>query len=112
LIAAFRGSILDPSRRRGDTVAPPSSNRAKAANASEFRRLHVAVFIANGKHQFTPEYGWPANRAWCVCSDYDLQLAIVAGSKDLISAVLKNSILKALEVIPQKHIDYLAPMPQ
>jgi hypothetical protein len=31
-----------------------------------------------------------------VCSDYDLNLALVAGSKDLISAVLKNSILEAL----------------
>jgi hypothetical protein len=72
----------------------------------------LGSFLANGKYQFTPEYWWPANRSWCLCSDYDLQFTIVGGSKDLISLLLKNAILEALEVTPQTRIDIHAPIPQ
>ena len=45
----------------------------------------LPTFLAGGKYQFTPEYWWPADHSWCVCSDYDLTFTIVAGSKELVS---------------------------
>jgi hypothetical protein len=71
----------------------------------------LGTFLTRGKYQFTPEYWWPADHTWCLCSDYDLMFTIVGGSKDLISAVLKNANLESLEVISQTRIDSYAPIP-
>jgi hypothetical protein len=62
--------------------------------------------------RITSEYWWPANRTWCLCSDYDLTFTIIAGPKDLISRILKKSTLEALQVTPQTRIDSLAPIPR
>jgi hypothetical protein len=67
-------------------------------------------FLADGKYQFTPEYWWPADGSWCLCSDYDLVFTILGGSKKLISAVLENATLEALEVTQQTRVDDYAPM--
>src|SRR5258708_8273173 len=72
----------------------------------------LSSFLANGKYQFTPEYWWPADHSWCVCSDYDLTFTIVAGSKELVSGVLDDATLEALQVTPQTRIDSYAPMPK
>lgn len=72
----------------------------------------LPTFLAEGKYQFTPEYLWPADRSWCVCSDYDLTFTMVAGSRELISGVLKNATLEALEVTTQTRIDNYAQMPK
>lgn len=69
----------------------------------------VGAFL--GPYQFTFEYWWPADRQWCVCSDYDLAFTIVGGSKDLISRLLTNEALETLEVTPQTRIDSFAPIP-
>jgi hypothetical protein len=37
----------------------------------------------NERYQFGPEYWWPADRSWCVCSDYDLTFTIVGGCSRL-----------------------------
>jgi hypothetical protein len=71
----------------------------------------LSTFLATGKYQFTPEYWWPADQSWCVCSDYDPTFTIVAGSKELVSGVLNDSTLEALQVTPQTRIDSYAPMP-
>ena len=68
--------------------------------------------MKSGDYQFSPEYWWPPNRAWCVCSDYDLMFTVVGGSRHLISALLKSDVLECLEVTPQTRIDSLAPMPK
>lgn len=57
-----------------------------------------------------PEYWWPINRQWCVCSDYDLSFTIVGGPRDLISRILDSATLEAIEVSSETRIDYLAPM--
>jgi hypothetical protein len=72
----------------------------------------LPTFLAEGEYQFTPEYLWPADQSWCVCSDYDLTFTIVAGSKELVSCVLNDATLEALEVTPQTRIDSYAPMPR
>jgi hypothetical protein len=72
----------------------------------------LSTFLANGKYQCTPEYWWPADHSWCVCSDYDLTFTIVAGSKELVSDVLNHASLEALPVTPQTRIDSYAPMPK
>jgi hypothetical protein len=71
----------------------------------------LSAFLANAKYQLTPEYWWPADHTWCLCSDYDLTFTIVGGSRDMIDAVLKHPALESLEVTPQTRIDVYAPMP-
>ena len=72
----------------------------------------LSIFLATGRYQFTPEYWWPADHSWCVCSDYDLTFTIVAGSKELISGVLNDATLEALQITTRTRIDSYAPMPQ
>ena len=69
-------------------------------------------FLADEKYRVTPEYWWPADRTWCLCSDYDLAFTFVGGSKELISSLRASSILETLEVTPQTRVDYLAPIPK
>lgn len=71
----------------------------------------LSNFLAAGKYQFTPEYWWPRDHSWCVCSDYDLEFTIVAGSTDLVSRVLNDATLEVVQVTPQTRIDCYAPMP-
>ncbi|PYT82376.1 MAG: hypothetical protein DMG40_06375 [Acidobacteria bacterium] len=70
----------------------------------------LSAFLATGKYQFTPEYWWPADHSWCVCSDYDLTFTLVAGCKELVSGVLNDATLEAIQVTPQTRIDDYAPM--
>jgi len=72
----------------------------------------LSTFLTDGKYQFTPEYWWPADHSWCVCSDYDLAFTIVAGSKELVSGVLNDATLEAIQVSPQTRVDSNAPMPR
>jgi hypothetical protein len=72
---------------------------------------HLATFLETERYQFAPEYWWPGNQTWCVCSEYDLQFTLVGGPKGLISAVTTNAVLECIEVTPQTRIDYSAPMP-
>lgn len=68
-------------------------------------------FLAEGNYQFTPEYWWPIDRSWCLCSDYDLNFTFVAGPRNLISSLLSKPILETLEVNSQTRIDSLVPIP-
>ena len=72
----------------------------------------LSTFLTNGKHQFIPEYWWPADHSWCVCSDCDLAFTIVAGSKELVSGVLNDATLEAIEASSQTRVDSNAPMPR
>ncbi len=67
-------------------------------------------FLKSGAYQFTPEYWWPPNRSWCVCSDYDLMFTVVGGPRKLISALLSSDVLECLEVTSQTRIDSFAPV--
>ena len=72
----------------------------------------LAPFLAEKSYQFTPEYWWPTDRSWCVCSEFDLKFTVVGGSRDLISAALNNATLEALQVTPQTRIDSEVPLPR
>ena len=61
--------------------------------------------------QFGPEYWWPNDHQWCVCSDYDLTFTIVGGSSQLITALLKSDVLECIEISPAIRVDDSAPMP-
>jgi hypothetical protein len=67
-------------------------------------------FLKETGRQFTPEYWWPADRSWCVCSDYDLPFTIVAGSKQLIDSILTNAYLESIQVTPDTRVDYRVPI--
>ena len=68
------------------------------------------AFLSDRTYQFTPEYWWPADGCWCVCSDYDLMFTVVGGGEELISAVLRDTFLECIEVTPSTRIDFYAPM--
>ena len=71
----------------------------------------VETFFANGQFQFTPEYWWPRDRSWCVCTDYDLEFTIVGGTSPLIDLLLRNDVLECIEVSSDIRVDYLTPVP-
>lgn len=69
----------------------------------------VADFFAS--FQCTPEYWWPSDHQWCVCSEYDLTFTIVGGSSNLITLLLRSEVLECLEVRPEIRVDDFAPFP-
>jgi hypothetical protein len=71
----------------------------------------LSTFLQAGNYRFAPEYWWPTSRAWCVCSEYDLQFTVIGGPKGLISILLENPVLECIEVSPKTRIDYSAPLP-
>jgi hypothetical protein len=71
----------------------------------------VSTFLNDKDYQYTPEYWWPGDRSWYLCSDYDLVFTVIGGPKKLIASLLGNEILECIEVTPQTRIDELAPMP-
>jgi len=71
----------------------------------------LQAFLAAGDFQFTPEYWWPADQSWCVCSDYDLTFTFVAGSSRLAQELLSDTTLECLMVTPDARIDDYAPEP-
>jgi hypothetical protein len=67
-------------------------------------------FLKETGRQFTPEYWWPGDRSWCVCSDYDLPFTVVGGPKQLINRILTNPDLESIRVTPDTRVDYRAPI--
>jgi hypothetical protein len=72
----------------------------------------LARFLTEGKYRLTPEYWWPSDRSWCLCSDYDLDFTFVGGSKKLISTLLQSATLELFEVTPRTRVDSFAPIPK
>lgn len=72
----------------------------------------VISFLKENEYQFSPEYLWPSDRKWCLCSDYDLMFTVVGGPQKLISSVLGSNVLEALQVNPQTRIDSRVPIPK
>lgn len=62
-------------------------------------------------YKFSPEYIWPLDRSWCLCSDYDFEFSFVGGPQELVSAILNSYKLEALQIAGDTRIDYLVPMP-
>lgn len=56
----------------------------------------------------TPEYVWPADQRWIVCSDFDLTSTYVAADDDAAVRVLEDPGLEALEVDLDTRVDNCA----
>lgn len=72
----------------------------------------VSFPLKENEYQFSPEYLWPSDRNWCLCSDYDLMFTIVGGPQKLISSLLDSSTLEALQANLQTRIDSRVPIPK
>ena len=72
----------------------------------------IGNFLKEDEHRLSPEYLWPSDRNWCLCSDYDLTFTVVGEPQELISAILSSSTLEGLQVSQQTRIDSLVPMPK
>lgn len=56
----------------------------------------------------TPEYWWPEDRAWCVCTDWDLPFSLIGGPQLLIDQIVSDTVLEALHINASTRIDYRA----
>ena len=53
-----------------------------------------------------PEYWWPEDRAWCVCTDYDLDFTIVGSSRKAAEDIANTSGIEGFEMDISDRIDY------
>lgn len=70
-------------------------------------QLHTVV---RDRYPRTPEYWWPEDHSWCLCSDYDLTFTVMGGPRALIEKILNDDFLEAIEVTRDTRIDYKAPI--
>lgn len=70
------------------------------------------TFMSEHSYRFSPEYWWPNDHSWCVCSNYDLAFTIVAGPSALIEAVHKSDLLEAVSVTANTRVDSRVPPPK
>jgi hypothetical protein len=56
----------------------------------------------------TPEYWWPEDGSWCVCTDWDLSFSLIGGPQTLIDRIVSDTVLEALHVKNNTRIDYRA----
>lgn len=54
-----------------------------------------------------PQIWWPADRAWCVASEIDLDSTIVAGHRRLTDEILRSPDLESLPVDRRTRLDHL-----
>ncbi|MDQ6878918.1 MAG: hypothetical protein M3082_14755 [Candidatus Dormibacteraeota bacterium] len=53
-----------------------------------------------------PNLWWPEDRAWCVASEIDFPYTYVAGSQELIDAILKDPAIESLPATDTDGINY------
>lgn len=70
----------------------------------------LTQFLEQGQYQITPEYWWPADRTWCLCSDWDLKFTFVGGSNELVSLLQNSHYLEVFEAAPTTRVDNFAPI--
>ena len=68
--------------------------------------------MESGPNQYGPEYWWPSDQSWCVCSDFDLMFTVVGGPRELVSRLLKDDVLECIEVTAQTRIDDFVSLPE
>jgi hypothetical protein len=71
----------------------------------------VAEAGKENNYQFSPEYIWPSDRSWCLCSDFDFEFSFVGGTQEMVSAILNNDTLEAFQIRDDMRVDYRVPMP-
>lgn len=55
--------------------------------------------------RLTPTYWFPEDRAWLVCTDYDLTFTLVGGPESLVRDLTDSPILECVSVNPETRVD-------
>ena len=53
-----------------------------------------------------PTYWWPADRAWCVCTDYDLPFTVVASMRAACEDIAGAEDFEGFEMASSDRVDY------
>jgi hypothetical protein len=69
----------------------------------------VVTLLRSEQTSMQPEYWWPPDRAWCVCSDYDLTFTMVGASDEVCQELLEDKALECIEVKPETRVDFRSP---
>ena len=65
----------------------------------------VLAFFDSDDVNASPEFWWPENREWCVCTDWDLSFTLIGGSRDLAAALSDDPFLEILPVSTETRVD-------
>ena len=68
----------------------------------------LTAFLTMQRFGSTPEYWWPDDKSWCVCTDWDLTFTLIGGSRTLVEACLAHPMLECIAVKPETRIDFRA----
>lgn len=66
----------------------------------------VLAFFEMDDLNSSPEYRWPENREWCICTDWDLSFTLIGGSEACADAIASNPLLETISVTPMMRVDY------
>jgi hypothetical protein len=69
----------------------------------------VLTLLRTERSNMLPEYWWPRDHSWCVCSDYDLTFTLIGSSNEVCQKLLEDDVLECIEVISETRIDYRSP---
>jgi len=56
--------------------------------------------------RLSPTYWWPANKKWCVCTDYDLDFTLIGGSTKMIQELSESQNFEGFIVNIDTRVDY------
>lgn len=71
-------------------------------------RKYLAAIQSVAEAKSGPEYWWPEDQSWCVCSDYDSQFTIVAASKNAIAEIRACQQFEGFDFSALDRIDWKA----
>jgi hypothetical protein len=100
--------------------AARASENARAVTESDAKRLdlpHRSYVVLRGALEsfaknpgmlgaITPNLIWPADRSWFVATEIDFDSTLVAGSREMTTAILASDKFEAWEVSPQDSLTY------
>jgi hypothetical protein len=69
----------------------------------------VLDLLRTERSNMLPEYWWPRDHSWCICSDYDLTFTLIGASNEVCQHLLEDDILECVEVTPETRIDFRSP---
>lgn len=81
----------------------PEDRPIYRGDLSEFATLFDIV-----RADTTPEYWWPEDQSWCLCTDYDLTFTLIAGSEALIAELVADDTIESVRVSASTRIDDLS----
>lgn len=83
------------------SAVPEKSFTDLSANASHDREDWRAVECYR-----SPSLWWPADRAWCVATDVDMQTTYLGGSTECIDSLIRDGRLEVMRVTDEQKITF------